>query len=81
MPPHMDDHFSTKKILPLKNFMSILNFQPHIRVLVNALSLFECNVFPNLFSVTLLRRQSGASLQPDLKSLKVSISFAVSDHH
>ena len=77
----MDDHFSTKKILTFKNFMSILNFQPHIRVLVNALSLFECNVFPNLFPVAQLRRPSGTSLQLDLKSLKVSISFAVNDHH
>ena len=47
--------------------MSILNFQTHIRVLVNALSVFECDLYPNLHSDALsMSSRAGTLSQLDL---------------
>ena len=57
-----------RKKEPTKKLTRILNFQPQIRVLVNAISVFECDVHLNLSSETLLWFQPRTSSQLDLNS-------------
>lgn len=52
-----------RKKQPARKIMSILNFQPHIRVLVNSLSVFERDGYLYLLAETLLWYLQGLNLK------------------